>query len=107
MEALVQPEPGTEQALMRKEEISTHRVSRKRVGSCTLEWGQEQERGGLLHRGSAGPGDPREATFRCSSGSGWVAPDDTSESSSKGAKDDVVVNREVIPGFFLSGMAQE
>lgn len=62
---------------------------------------------GLLHRGSAGPGDPREATFRCSSGSGWVAPDDTSESSSKGAKDDVVVNREVIPGFFLSGMAQE
>lgn len=107
MEALVQPEPSTEQALMKKEKISTHRVSRKRVGSCTLEWGQEQEHGGLLHRGSAGPCDPREATFRCSSGSGWVAPDDTSESSSKGAKDDVVVNREVIPGFFLSGMAQE
>lgn len=63
--------------------------------------------GGLLQRGSAGPGDPREVTFRCSSGSGWVAPDDTSESSSKGAKDDVVVNTEVIPGFFLSGMAQE
>lgn len=45
---MVQPEPGTEQALMRKEKINIPRVSRKRVGSCTPEWGQEQEHMGAL-----------------------------------------------------------
>lgn len=36
-----------------------------------------------------------------------VAPRDRSGSSSRRARDDVVVNREVIPGLVLSGMAQE
>lgn len=56
--ALVQPEPSTE---MRKEKINIHLVSRKCVGSCTLEWGQEQELLGLC---------PREAMCHCSPGSG-------------------------------------
>lgn len=111
MEALVQPEPGTEQALMRKEQINIHIVSRKCVGSCTLEWGQCGDRSrstrGLLHRGSAGPCEPREATGHSLQLWLGVAPSDRSESSSRGARDDVVVNREVIPGLILFGIAQE
>lgn len=52
---MVQPEPSTEQTLMRKEKINIPRVSRKCVGSCTLEWGQEQEQVGALAEAQQGP----------------------------------------------------
>lgn len=43
MKVLFQPEPGTEQALMRKK-INIHLVNKKCIGSCILKWGQCEDR---------------------------------------------------------------
>jgi len=43
MQALFQPEPGTEQVLMRKKKINIHLV-KKCIGSCIFKWGQGEDR---------------------------------------------------------------
>lgn len=103
---MVQAEPGTEQALMRKGQINIHTVRRKRVGSCTLGWGQEQGHLRALEQRLSRALSSQGGHVSLQPCLG-VAPRDRSESSSRGARDDVVVNREVIPGLVLSEMAQE
>lgn len=44
MQVLFQPEPGTEQALMRKKKINIHLVTKKCIGSCIFKWGQCEDR---------------------------------------------------------------
>lgn len=50
LQVLFQPEPGTEQTLMRKKKINIHQVNKKCIGSCILKWGQCEDRTGNMCR---------------------------------------------------------